>query len=142
MSRGAIRKAFWHPGPHLDSKRGFLRSKVPKNKNIRKCYSMLGPLVSNSSTSVHLLICFLVILLSARFLRENVAPQEGVGMQSDHACACFVRVGRCCLGSVLGSILSCFGRPQASIFVFLFGSVSKGNFWAAPRVPPEARDRD
>ena len=83
-----------------------------------------------------------VLLLSARFLRENVAPQEGVGMQSDHACACFVRVGRCCLGSVLGSILSCFGRPQASIFVFLFGSVSKGNFWAAPRVPPEARDRD
>ena len=32
-------------------------------------------------------------------------------MQSDDACACFVRVGRFCLGSILGSILESFCEP-------------------------------
>ena len=39
-------------------------------------------------------------------------------MQSVHACACFVRVGRCCLGSILGSILESFWEPGGALYSF------------------------
>ena len=38
----------------------------------------------------------------------------GVDMQSVHAGACFVWVGRWCLGAILGSILEYFGLPNPS----------------------------
>ncbi len=39
---------------------------------------------------------------------QNGAPQGGGDMRSAHAGACFVRVGRCRVGSILGSILESF----------------------------------
>ncbi len=48
---------------------------------------------------------FRVILSDSEKISENGAPHGGVDMQSAHACACFVRVGRCRLGSMSGSIL-------------------------------------
>ena len=39
---------------------------------------------------------------------------RGVDMQSVHAGACFVWVGRWCLGSILDSILEYFGLPNPS----------------------------
>ena len=39
-------------------------------------------------------------------------------MQSVHAGACFVRVGRCCLGSILGSILESFWEPGGALYSF------------------------
>ncbi len=40
-------------------------------------------------------------------------------MQSDHACAGFVKVGRCCLGSILGSMLEYLLEPRGAICYFL-----------------------
>ncbi len=40
-------------------------------------------------------------------------------MQSDNACACFVRVGRCCLGSIVGSILEYFLEPRGATILFV-----------------------
>ena len=40
-------------------------------------------------------------------------------MQSDHASACFVRVGRWRLGSILGSILESFWEPSSLLYSFL-----------------------
>ena len=45
-------------------------------------------------------------------------PKGGVDMQSDNACACFVRVGRCHFGSILGSILESF-LEQSCLLLFL-----------------------
>ncbi len=50
---------------------------------------------------------------------ENGGPQGGVDMQSAHACACFVRVGRCGLDSILGSILGSFWEPSSPLYSFL-----------------------
>ncbi len=52
----------------------------------------------------------------ACFCPTNGAPQGWVDMQSDHACACFVRVGRCRLGSILGSILESFWEPSSLLY--------------------------
>ena len=59
---------------------------------------------------------------------ENGGPQGGVDMQSAHAGACFVRVGRCGLDSILGSVLGAqfatipfFGRPGVLGWVLLAG---------------------
>ena len=64
-----------------------------KQKNIRKCYSMLGPLVSNSSTSVHLLMClFSVFFVGSLFEGKCCSPRGG-----GHAirpCLCMFRQGR------------------------------------------------
>ena len=40
-------------------------------------------------------------------------------MQSDDACACFVRVGRCHFGSILGSILEWFLEQSSLLYSFL-----------------------
>ena len=53
-------------------------------------------------------------------------------MQSDHACACFVRVGRCRLGSILGSILESFWEPSSPLYSFLVALVAK----TAPKEAP------
>ncbi len=50
---------------------------------------------------------------------ENGAPQGGVDMQSAHAGACFVRVGTCRPGTVLGSILGAFWEPKSALYSFL-----------------------
>ena len=47
---------------------------------------------------------------------ENGAPQWGVDMQSAHAGACFVRVGTCRPGTVLGSILGAFWEPKSALY--------------------------
>ncbi len=52
-------------------------------------------------------------------------PKGGVDMQSDNACACFVRVGRCRFGSILGSILETFGGPSSLLYSFLVAQVAK-----------------
>ena len=49
-------------------------------------------------------------------MSENGAPKGGVDMQSVNACACFVRTGRCCLGSLLGSILGSFWEPSSPLY--------------------------
>jgi hypothetical protein len=46
-------------------------------------------------------------------------------MQSDRACACFVRVGRCRLGSILGSILESFWGPRSPLYSFVVALVAK-----------------
>ena len=46
---------------------------------------------------------------------------EGVDMQSVYACACFVRIGRCCLGSILGSQNGSFLVPSGSLWMTLGG---------------------
>ncbi len=48
--------------------------------------------------------CFSDILSDSE-KEVKIELPKGVDMQSDHACACFVRVGHCRLGSILGSIL-------------------------------------
>ena len=48
---------------------------------------------------------FSVSFSSAPFWTENDHSKRGVNIGSAHAGACFVRVGRCRLGSILGSIL-------------------------------------
>ncbi len=67
---------------------------------------------------------------------------KGVDMQSAHAGTCFVSVGHCRLGSVLGSILGAFWEPRSplwcklgaqkhvefSICFSLFSSVCVGGF--------------
>jgi hypothetical protein len=50
---------------------------------------------------------------------ENGAPQGGVDMQSAHAGACFVRVGTCRPGTVLGSILGAFWEPKSTLYSVL-----------------------
>ena len=50
---------------------------------------------------------------------ENGAPQRGLDMQSAYAGACFVRVGSCRPGSVLGSILEAFWEPKSPLYSFL-----------------------
>ena len=50
-------------------------------------------------------------------------PKGGVDMQSAHAGACFVRVGSCRPGSVLGSILGAFWEPKSPLY-YLLGSQS------------------
>ena len=50
---------------------------------------------------------------------------RGVDMQSDNACACFVRVGRCRFGSILGSILESFGGPSSLLHSFLVARMAK-----------------
>ena len=56
---------------------------------------------------------------------ENGAPQGGADMQSDNACACFVRVGCCRFGSILGSILESFWGPSSLLYSFLVAQVAK-----------------
>ncbi len=46
-------------------------------------------------------------------------------MQSDDACACFVRVGRCRLGSILGSMFESFWEPSSPLYSFLVALVAK-----------------
>ncbi len=52
-------------------------------------------------------------------------------MQSDNACACFVRVGRCRFGSILGSILESFWGPSSLLY----------SFWS-PGWPKQAHNRE
>ena len=53
---------------------------------------------------------------------------EGVHMQSVHACACFVRVGHCCFGSILGSILEYFWEPGGQLCSFWGDLLAKQDF--------------
>ena len=46
-------------------------------------------------------------------------PKGGPDMQSAHAGACFVRVGSCRLGTILGSILGAFWEPRSPLYSFL-----------------------
>ncbi len=66
---------------------------------------------------------FFKLLLEAFFglwkRSENGAPQGGVDMQSAHAGACFVRVGTCRPGTVLGSILGAFWEPKSALYSVL-----------------------
>ncbi len=43
----------------------------------------------------------------------------GEAMRSAHAGACFVRVGTCRPGTVLGSILGAFWEPKSTLYSFL-----------------------
>ena len=63
-----------------------------------------GAVFSNRSDYVDLLFGF----WGPGTMSKNGGTQGGVDMQSVHACACFVRIGRCCLGSILGTILESF----------------------------------
>ncbi len=49
-------------------------------------------------------------------------------MRSDHACACFVRVGRRRRGSILGSILVAFCEPRSPLYSFLVALIAKTGF--------------
>ncbi len=49
----------------------------------------------------------------------------GVDMQSDNACACFVRVVRCRFGSISASILESFWEPSSPLYSFLVALVAK-----------------
>ena len=46
-------------------------------------------------------------------------------MRSDHAGACFVRVGPRRFGSILGSILESFWEPSSPLYSFLVARVTK-----------------
>ena len=50
---------------------------------------------------------------------------RGVHMQSDHACACFVKVGRYRLGSISGSIFESFSEPSSLLYSFLVTLVAQ-----------------
>ena len=50
---------------------------------------------------------------------------KGGDMQSDNACACFVRVGRCRFGSILGSILESLWEPSSLLYSFLVARVAE-----------------
>ncbi len=50
---------------------------------------------------------------------QNGAPRGGLDMQSAHAGACFVRVGSCRPGSVVGSILGAFWEPKSPLYSFV-----------------------
>ena len=52
-------------------------------------------------------------------------PKGGADVQSDNACACFVRVGRCRFGSILGSILESFWGPSSLLYSFLVAGVAE-----------------
>ncbi len=52
-------------------------------------------------------------------------PSGTMDMQSEHACACFVRVGRRRRGSILGSILVVFCEPSSPLYSFLVAMVTK-----------------
>ena len=67
---------------------------------------------------------FLVIFSGLGKRSENGAPQGGVDMRSVHAGACFVRIGRCCLGSILDSILESFWEPSSPLYSFLSARVA------------------
>ncbi len=67
---------------------------------------------------------FLVLFSGLGKMSENGAPQGGVDMQSIHACACFVRFGRCCLGSIFDSILESFWEPSSPLYFFLVALVA------------------
>ncbi len=64
------------------------------------------------------MLVFGSLFCSPQKMSQNEALQGGVDMQSVHAGACFVRVGRCCLGSILGSILWLFWEPRAALYSF------------------------
>ncbi len=68
---------------------------------------------------------FLVTFFGLLKSSENGAPQGGVDMQSAHVGACFVRVGRCRFGSILGSILESFWGPSSPLYSFLVARVAK-----------------
>ncbi len=65
--------------------------------------------------------CYLgIYVLGIRKRTEHGTPMGG-DMQSDHACACFVRVGGCRRGSILGSILVAF----SALYSFWVALVTK-----------------
>ena len=64
---------------------------------------------------------------------ENGGSPGGEDMRSAHAGACFVRVGPCHVGSILGSILESFREPSSPLYSFLVNLGTSGPlFW--PRV--------
>ena len=81
--------------------------------------------------------CCLLFLGVLEKLVKMELPNGGVDMQSDRACACFVRVGRCRLGSILGSILESFWEPSSPLYSFLVALVAK----TAPKEVPVFEDR-
>ena len=62
---------------------------------------------------------------SAPFWSENGHSKRGVDIGSAHAGACFVRVGRCRLGSILGSILESFWGPSSPLYSFVGARVAE-----------------
>ena len=77
--------------------------------------SLLGPFFQKYQICVFMLILRHLFSMLI-FWSENGASKGGVDMQSDHACACFVRVGRGRLGSILGSILESFWEPSSLLY--------------------------
>ncbi len=67
---------------------------------------------------------FSVFLSDSKKVVKMELPKGG-DMQSDNACACFVRVGRCRFGSILGSILESFWEPSSLLYSFLVARVAK-----------------
>ena len=65
------------------------------------------------------MLIFWYLFSMLNFWSQNGASKGGVNIRSDHACACFVRVGRCRLGSILGSILESFWGPSSPLYSFL-----------------------
>ena len=61
----------------------------------------------------------------APFLEQKWSPFWRADIQSDHASACFVRVGRCRLGSILGSILESFWEPSSLLYSFSVARVAE-----------------
>ncbi len=81
-----------------------------------------GSLFGNFSQNIlqnMFLCCFFVIFSQCSFFSENGPSKRGVNIGSAHAGACFVRVGRCRLGSILGSILESFWGPSSPLYSFL-----------------------
>ncbi len=92
----------------------------------------------------------LLNLLFDDFLSQRVrkwGSPRGVDMQSDHACACFVRVGRWCLGSILGSILESFWEPRGRLcsfwgdFIAKNASVTRRQRSSAANLPTPGQQR-
>ena len=67
---------------------------------------------------------FVLVLRSMKKERKRRSPGR-VNMQSAHASACFVRIGRCCLGSIFGSILESFREPSSPLYSFLVALVAR-----------------
>ncbi len=92
-------------------------------------------------------LCLVIFVGSLNKERMWSSPRGG-DMRSDHACACFVRVGRPRRGSIWSSILVAFcepSSPQYSILVALIAktgfkkSISNNYVFGGPFLPLNAR---
>ena len=71
------------------------------------------------------MLIFWYLFSMLNFWSQNGTSIRGANIGSAHASACFVRVHRCRLGSILGSILESFWEPSLLLYSFLVALVAE-----------------